>query len=219
MNGSRTEAVGLLDLEHHRVLPIATLEQHDEAAGPDTPDPDHLQGEVDEPIALDELAPVLGQRVAVGREHDLKCVVGDLDVADHRRVVDDPPGIALDSRHRVGRAQSVLLAGLGEEGIQSLPATRLVDLAPVEPLEGRLDVLRRDLLVPDVQESHPGVAGHRLPVRGDCAERRGPGVGRAEAVLARRDHDACGQPFDIPLPRRRQGLIEVVGVEHEGALG
>ena len=52
---------------------------------------------------------------------------------------------------------------------------------------------------------------------------RGKDDGRAlrvgEAVAARRDLDAGGEPLDVPLPRTRQGLVEVVDVEHELALG
>ena len=29
------------------------------------------------------------------------------------------------------------------------------------------------------------------------------------------DHEARGQPLQIPLPRARQRLVEVVGVEHQ----
>ena len=40
----------------------------------------------------------------------------------------------------------------------------------------------------------------------------------AEAVVARRDQHAHGQPLDVPLPRTRERLVEVVDVEHQPPL-
>ena len=40
-----------------------------------------------------------------------------------------------------------------------------------------------------------------------------------EAVVARGDQDARGEPLDVPLPRAGQRLVEVVDVEHQAPLG
>ena len=58
----------LLGLEEQRIALVATLEQDDEAARADTADADDLEREVDESIALDQLAAVLGERRAVVAE-------------------------------------------------------------------------------------------------------------------------------------------------------
>ena len=55
----------LLGLEDQRIVLVASLEEDDEAACPDAADADDLQGEVDEPVALEEGAAALGHRGAV----------------------------------------------------------------------------------------------------------------------------------------------------------
>ena len=54
------------------------------------------------------------------------------------------------------------------------------------------------------------------------ADARHCDIGRllsAHAFVARRDHQAGGQALHVPLERPRQGLVEVVEVEHQVALG
>ena len=41
----------------------------------------------------------------------------------------------------------------------------------------------------------------------------------AKAVVARGDQHAHGQALDVPLPRARERLVEVVEVEHQPPLG
>ena len=113
----------LLGLEEQRIALVAALEEGHEAARPDAPDADDLEREVDEPVALDELATALGERGAIVRERlgEAGDTARDLDVLDGRRVVADPP-LAIDGLgQRAARLHLVLAAGLGEEGLQAWP--------------------------------------------------------------------------------------------------
>ena len=58
----------LLDLQEQRVLLVAALEQHDERPGADAADTDDLAGDVDDLEPLQQMAPVVLQRRAVGAE-------------------------------------------------------------------------------------------------------------------------------------------------------
>ena len=53
----------------------------------------------------------------------------------------------------------------------------------------------------------------------DRGEDRLAALGRREPVAPGGDQHADGQPLDVPLPRTGKGLIEVVGVEDQRALG
>ena len=53
--------VSYADLDLTTATDVATLEQRDEAARADTADTHHLEREIDEAIALDELSAALGQ--------------------------------------------------------------------------------------------------------------------------------------------------------------
>ena len=69
--------------------------------------------------------------------------------------------------------------------------------------------------VPQVQHLHLAELGHALAVGPDTAEDRILGDGFAEAVVATGDHDARRQTLEVPLPGRREGLIEVVEGEDD----
>ena len=47
--------VGLLDLQEQRVLAVTAHHQHHPAARPDAADPDHLAGQIDEPVPVEEV--------------------------------------------------------------------------------------------------------------------------------------------------------------------
>ena len=87
--GSRTDAVASLAWRKSGSPSSRPSSSDDEAARPDAADADDLQGDVDESIALDELAAVLGQRGTVVAERLREGVraAGDLDVRDDRRIV------------------------------------------------------------------------------------------------------------------------------------
>ena len=104
----------LLRLEDERVVLVAALEDDDEAARPDAADADHLEGEVDEAVPLEEVAPVLGHRRPVVGEDLLqrRRAAGHLDVGDDGRVVEDDPAPVDDPGERLEGAHAVAPAGL-----------------------------------------------------------------------------------------------------------
>jgi hypothetical protein len=68
-------------------------------------------------------------------------------------------------------------------------------------------------------QPHLGELGHRLPIsqhrlHGHCA-----GVGAAVAQVPSAHREACRQPLDVVLERPWQGLVEIVHVEQQEALG
>ena len=118
-----------------------------------------------------------------------------------------------------GGLEGVLAAGLGEQVVEACAPGAGVLGPRQEGLRGGPDVGLGDVRVPHVDEAHAGVAGHPLAVHGHGGHRRRPVLGGREAVGAAGDDDARGEPLDVPLPGRRQRLVEVVGVEHERPLG
>ncbi len=66
---------------------------------------------------------------------------------------------------------------------------------------------------------HPGELAHRDAVLVDRVEHDPVLVLGAVAVVARGDQHARREALDVPLPRARERLVEVVDVEHEPALG
>ena len=72
--------------------------------------------------------------------------------------------------------------------------------------------------VPQLQRLQLAELGHRLAVRADAGHRHVPGHGLAQAVVPAADDEARGQALDVPLPRRRQRLVEVVDGEDDPPL-
>ena len=54
--------IGLLELEEEHVVVVAPLEQDEVTTGADTADADDLEGDVDEPVALEQVPAIVGQR-------------------------------------------------------------------------------------------------------------------------------------------------------------
>ena len=126
--GGEDRGLGLLRLEDERVAFVATLEDDDEATGSDAADSDDLEGRVGEPVALEEVAPVLRQRRAVIGEHLRQGRhPTDIPMLDDRRVIDDHPASLDHLGERLEGAHPVAAAGLGEDRLEALAAagTRL----------------------------------------------------------------------------------------------
>lgn len=192
-------------------MPVAVLQQEEVAPGPDAADPHHAPSDVAEVVLLEghPHVDVRGCAVsAVQGEH----ASGDLRVdGGHRgRSV----GECEATRARVGgqaahRPRSGASFGvrdrLGEQLARSA-VVRTHRLTGSEVLEIAVD--RVALGEP---RDRPGVRPHG----------RGDGVvddGRVAVVLGSRQDDADQQTFQIPLPGRPGGLVEIVEVEHERAL-
>src|SRR4029453_16540561 len=66
---------------------------------------------------------------------------------------------------------------------------------------------------------HPGVPGHLLAVDTDHGQGRPAAHRRVEPDRPPHDHEADGQPLDVPLPGSGQRLVEVVEAEGQVPLG
>src|SRR6476620_3013640 len=121
----------LLDLEEERVVLVAALEEHDERAGPDAPDPHDLARPVDDLEPLEELAPVRREGLAVLPElvgDDLLLLLGvdavrREEVAggdDHRGCTGDPVAPVMDLRQLREGLQAVAGPGLLAALLQAL---------------------------------------------------------------------------------------------------
>jgi hypothetical protein len=82
-----------------------------------------------------------------------------------------------------------------------------------------LQIVGRDPRVPDLELAHPGVLEHALAVGVHGGQGGVARALRAEARVARRQHGARREALDVPFERPRQGLVEVVDVEQQRALG
>ena len=120
-NGSSTDASASLNCRNSGSLVVAAEHQHDPGASADAADADDLAGRMDVAEALEQSAPVLGQRapvraddaaqvvldaVALGRRHDV------LDRDDQRRVARDPRLTVDDLGELAERPHAVLGACL-----------------------------------------------------------------------------------------------------------
>ena len=114
----------LLGLEDQWVVLVAALEHEHEAARADAADPDDLEREIDEAVALQEVAPVLGHRGPVVREHpgEPGCTALGLDMGEHRRVVEEDAPAVDDAGQVVEGAHAVASAGLAEDRLDALAA-------------------------------------------------------------------------------------------------
>jgi len=131
-----------------------------------------------------------------------------------RRIGHDAQLAVLRLAQFAERLLAVVGPRLGHRGLHRPPLTglQLVREALLEPP----DV---DLGVPDVQVVHAREQPHRRAVPPHRRQHDPPPVLAAEPVVPGRHLQAGGQPLDVPLPRPGQGLVEVVDVEQQLALG
>ena len=76
-----------------------------------------------------------------------------------------------------------------------------------------------DQVVPDFQKSHLGIAADSPDIGFDYRAGRLLGVSPVAADKESGNRGARGQPLDVPLPRPRENLVEIVDCENEVALG
>src|SRR5215211_8829299 len=76
-------------------------------------------------------------------------------------------------------------------------------------------VLSTHARVPDLEFPHLRIFSHSPPVRSRDFARRSAAIGVAESILPTRHDHACGEALQVPFPRSRQGLVEVVYVEQQ----
>ena len=213
--------MSFLGLEKERVAAVATQHQHDEGAGADAADANHLERRVDEAVAVEQNAAVLGKRVAVVGD-DLQCGLFEalalldqlVDRHDQRRFADDAQlAVNLAGQLRE-RPHPVLGTGLREVAAEAGGFLLAGGRFPTS-----CDRLHVDLRVPDLEVAELGHPPHRRPVLGRHRGNDVQPLAALEAALAPGDGEARGEPHHVPLPRPRQSLVEVVDVEDELAIG
>ena len=171
--GLEHRGLGLLGLHEERVLPVAAHHQQHPGARSDAADPDHLAGHLDEPVAVEEVAAVPLEALAVTADHLddpllelLALILGDeLPGRDQQRRIADDPRLAVDLvDEAIEGLQAVLLPGLRDVLLRRLHLLAVGDLGQVG--EHGVDVEAR---VPDVEVPHRGELAHRLAVGADRA--------------------------------------------------
>ena len=178
-------------------------QEHHPAGGADAPDADDLDRGVHHLVMIEQHAMARRQGFAVPVEGLL-----DFPVEDRRKLV-------FEVRRPVRVVYELWEVAFGSAALARL--RQGLDRAAADPgiLNARDQHVGLDGEVPQVQDFHLAELGHMLAVGPDTAEHRIPGDGFAEAVVATGDHNAGRQPLEVPLPGRREGLIEVVEGEDD----
>src|SRR5215203_1018384 len=207
----------LLDLEEQRIILVAPFEQHHIGPGAHASHTDNLPRRIHEAETVEQVAPIVLQGALVALQDGVDLApelipFGDAD-QERRVVVYDPS--AIDDPGELG------------EGLQAVAAARLPHVLAQffrGPLpspgfgEQTTDFFLANTRVPDLELPHLREPGHPLPVGGSDRPRGVAAIRGVEAVVAAGHHEARGEALDIPLPGSRQGLVEVVEVEEQGAL-
>ena len=81
------------------------------------------------------------------------------------------------------------------------------------------EVARLQMVVPDLEGSRSSSLTHALPVFPSPRHDDVPAIGAGEAAAPSHDLKTGGQALQVPLPRTRERLVEVVDVEDELAFG
>ena len=205
--------LGLLDLQQQLVAHAVAHEQHDVVVGAHAADADHLVGDVDHVVAPQIGAAFRRQRLEVqaqgrGDRRGGAAAYG----RDHRRVEAQPRGAVDHLRVLAHRPRLRALDRLGDHLVHE----RRHLARPDDPAGHRRVGADHAMAA-----SEPAQTGHLVEGR-DVGPRRGANrLLRAPrlAVLAGRQYEAGGQALEVPAPRPLAGLVEVVDVEHGGALG
>ena len=222
-NGSSTDGCASLNWRNSGSWSSRPSMRQIQARVPTLPTPDHLAGRVDVAEALEQLAPVARERAPVR--------------------ADDAAEELLDLRRRArrGHPRSARSAA-GRRRSASSPSTTSVSLPNafmlsfVRPLatfaSGRSRPWRPSASPPglNAREQIVDVDAASTRCRG-CASRRTRGCSRGttrptswlivgalllvEAAIAPGDGEAGDEPFDVPLERAGERLVEVVEAEDE----
>ena len=146
------------------------------------------------------------------REHLLRVTILDRVVDDERGLVDDATPAFYDRSELGERAEARPMANLGHtQGVLEVHG-------PLLTRDGQ-DSLHVDAVVPDVEWRHRSEFVHALPVPAHGALDRRRARAFLDVEVASRHGDARREAFDVPFPRSRERLVEVVDVEDEVPLG
>ncbi len=209
----------LLALQEQRVLVVAAQHQHHPRARAHAAHPHHFARQVHVAVVLQQLLAVALQARPVGaqevvhplmkffRLHPWQQV---LDTHQQGRVADDL-GRAI---HRVREPREGARVVL-RPGLRGGFAQRLELLRARLRFELRKQAFPIQARVPDVEVVHLREAAHPSAVLLRRRPHSLPALLLGEPALATRDRDARRQALDVPLPRARERLVEVVDVEHQ----
>ncbi|MNL16377.1 hypothetical protein D3C87_1374140 [compost metagenome] len=206
---------------------MAVREQLDQAARAHAAHAHHLEGDVLGGEVREQFAAIGGQRGDViaeapgnhfGADVGLEPVVvlGEqrllaAHMEEGRRGVQDAPAVPL------------ALAQLRQQRLMR-PAGGALHRAADLLLGHRVERLgqqavERNAVVPGFQHAHFRIHGHAVTVAVDHFAHHVVGDGLAVAQVARGHHHTGGQPLQVPLPWAGAGLVEIVQIEQQRALG
>jgi hypothetical protein len=126
--------------------------------------------------------------------------------------------VVLDGRRPGRRAREPGEVVLERAAASRFGQARLGPIANLLVLDGREEILGLEARVPDLQRPHLAELGEVGAIGTYARERTVPAICLAE-VQPTSDDEACGEALDVPLPRGRERLVEVVDVEDDAALG
>ena len=214
--------LGFLDLQEERIAVVSPEQERDPGLRAHAADADDLAREVGQLVAVEKDAPVVLQRAAVFPHHASErrdglgslLLVEVVERDDQRRLRDDARVSVDDAGELREGVHAVARARLGDELPRPL-ARSGIHLAGYRRAEG-LDV---DPRVPDVDVASRREPRHQRAVRPGGLEHAAFAVALRQSAFAPRDRDARHQSLEIPLPRARERLVEIVDVEDQAPLG
>ena len=170
--------------------------------------------DVDHPVAAEHPRPLGGHRAQVAVEGlGEPLVLRVVGPGDQRRVRDDPAVAVRPAALGEPRQRPVAgLAAGAARGPLDLVQRRRIGRGAAQPVEV-------DPLVGAFQQRLLGQVREVVAVGAHAAGHRVAALRLGRAVLPPGHPDARDQPAQVPLPRARVGLVEVVEVEDQVALG
>ena len=217
--------IGLLDLQEERVGVVLAEHEEDPAAGADAAHADDLARQVDHPVALEQVAPVGLEAVAVDAELLVEPGLErrGIDVARRARRSGTSNGASLAIRTSPSTT-SVSFAKAFMLSLVSAFATTLVNRVTLGCLHLARVAVEHALRRRGARTRRRGWSSPRssaIASRYDCAAFSTIDLAALRRELPRsgRDLEAGGEALDVPLERAVARLVEVVDVEDEPALG
>src|SRR5262245_45874208 len=206
-------APGLLDLQDERVV-VAGHEQDDAAARPHTAHADHLHGDVHDSEALQEQAPVIGQRSLVSLKGLAEIrleAVSSRGMEHEWRLVNDAP-MSVHLPYALGEELlRCSLTRLGDHLLAAFARFRVTRLGD--------EVINVDAGVEHIQSLHPCELAKALAVSLAEVQHGLPAVGLAQPDGSPRQVEAGPKTLNVPLPRAGNGFVKIHQIDDQTPLG